>query len=91
MDKDELARALSPEVLSTLSNVKIKGLMGMATFTDNQSQIEKEFTFLKNLFDTYKNTHGLDTLSMGMSGDYELAIKTGSTMVRIGSSIFGHR
>ena len=91
MDKEELARALSPEVLSTLSNVKIKGLMGMATFTDNQSQIEKEFTFLKNLFDTYKNTHGLDTLSMGMSGDYELAIKTGSTVVRIGSSIFGHR
>lgn len=81
MDKEELARALSPEVLSTLSNVKIKGLRGMATFTDNQSQIEKEFTFLKNLFDTYKNTHGLDTLSMGMSGDYELAIKTGSTMV----------
>ena len=62
--------------------------MGMSTFTDNQQQIEKEFKHLKQIFDKYPN---LTTLSMGMSGDYELAIECGSTMVRIGSSIFGSR
>jgi uncharacterized pyridoxal phosphate-containing UPF0001 family protein len=69
--------------------------MGMATFTENQNQIEKEFNHLKAIFDNYKklNTEHcqLNTLSMGMSGDYQLAISCGSTMVRIGSSIFGAR
>lgn len=76
-------------------NIKIVGLMGMATFTENQNQIEKEFKHLKTIFDKYKklNTQHcqLNTLSMGMSGDYQLAISCGSTMVRIGSSIFGSR
>ncbi len=76
-------------------NIKIVGLMGMATFTENQNQIEKEFNRLKSIFDKYKklNTEHcqLSTLSMGMSGDYQLAISCGSTMVRIGSSIFGIR
>ncbi len=76
-------------------NIKIVGLMGMATFTENQNQIEKEFKNLKTIFDKYKtlNTQHcqLNTLSMGMSGDYQLAISCGSTMVRIGSSIFGSR
>lgn len=76
-------------------NIKIIGLMGMATFTENQNQIEKEFKHLKTIFDKYKklNTEHcqLNTLSMGMSGDYQLAISCGSTMVRIGSSIFGSR
>lgn len=73
-------------------NIRIVGLMGMATFTDNQSQIEKEFKRLKSIFDKLNTeNHQLSTLSMGMSGDYKLAISCGSTMVRIGSSIFGGR
>ena len=76
-------------------NIRIVGLMGMATFTENQNQIEKEFKHLKTIFDKYSklNTENcqLNTLSMGMSGDYQLAISCGSTMVRIGSSIFGSR
>ena len=70
------------------TNVKITGLMGMATFTDDKNQIKKEFLQLKSIFDKYSH---LKTLSMGMSGDYQLAIECGSTMVRIGSSIFGER
>ena len=66
--------------------------MGMATFTENQVQIKKEFLHLKSIFDKLKtNNLQLNTLSMGMSGDYQLAIECGSTMVRIGSSIFGSR
>jgi pyridoxal phosphate enzyme (YggS family) len=78
-----------------MSHIRIVGLMGMATFTNNQNQIKKEFSRLKTIFDTYSdlNTKNcqLNTLSMGMSGDYVLAIECGSTMVRIGSSIFGGR
>ena len=76
-------------------NIRIVGLMGMATFTENQNQIEKEFKHLKTIFDKYSQLETsnlkLETLSMGMSGDYQLAISCGSTMVRIGSSIFGSR
>ncbi|WP_396188474.1 YggS family pyridoxal phosphate-dependent enzyme [Flavobacterium sp.] len=76
-------------------NIRIVGLMGMATFTDNLNQIEKEFKQLKTIFDKYKRIDTinikLQSLSMGMSGDYQLAISCGSTMVRIGSSIFGTR
>ncbi len=83
----------------SFKNIKVVGLMGMATFTENQNQIQKEFQHLKTLFDTTKKHFGsvtcdtidLNILSMGMSGDYELAISCGSTMVRIGSSIFGNR
>ena len=79
-----------------LKNIQIVGLMGMATFTDNQLQIKKEFQNLKTIFDKLveqPSTQNLNptTLSMGMSGDYKLAIECGSTMVRIGSSIFGGR
>ena len=78
-----------------MSNIKVIGLMGMATFTDNQEQIKKEFQNLKNIFDKLQQLETLnlklETLSMGMSGDYQLAIDCGSTMVRIGSSIFGTR
>lgn len=77
------------------ANIKIVGLMGMATFTDDQIQIKREFLHLKTIFDKHSqlNTDNcqLTTLSMGMSGDYELAIECGSNMVRIGSSIFGSR
>lgn len=83
-------------------NIRIVGLMGMATFTENQNQIEKEFKYLKTIFDNISSRTDainrvspenidIKILSMGMSGDYQLAISCGSTMVRIGSSIFGTR
>jgi hypothetical protein len=75
---------------SSFKNISIIGLMGMATFTDNNNQIKEEFKNLKTVFDSIKNDN-ITTLSMGMSGDYPLAIEQGSTMVRVGSAIFGHR
>jgi pyridoxal phosphate enzyme (YggS family) len=95
LDEQELNDLLTSESFKNLNNIKIIGLMGMATFTENQNQIKKEFEHLKSIFDTLenlntKNCH-LTTLSMGMSGDYKLAIACGSTMVRVGSSIFGGR
>ncbi len=75
---------------SIFTNINIIGLMGMATFTNNTQQISKEFKNLKSLFNTIKN-NTINTLSMGMSGDYKLAIEEGATMVRIGSAIFGNR
>ena len=75
-----------------LANVSIDGLMGMATFTDNKQQIRSEFKSLKNTFEKAKKKfHKLSILSMGMSGDYEIAIEEGSNMIRVGSSIFGSR
>lgn len=72
------------------NNIRITGLMGMATFTNDTKQIKEEFKSLKTLFDSIKNEN-ITILSMGMSGDYKLAIQEGSTMVRIGSAIFGKR
>ncbi len=96
LDEEELNYILTSDDFKSLENIKIVGLMGMATFTENQNQIEKEFNHLKTLFDklnTIPFTQNLkpNILSMGMSGDYQLAISCGSTMVRIGSSIFGNR
>lgn len=96
LDEKELNEILSSTTFQEMKNIRIVGLMGMATFTDNQNQIKKEFTHLKSIFDyivTQPKTQNLEpkTLSMGMSGDYQLAIEYGSTMVRIGSSIFGNR
>lgn len=93
---DELKDYLLQGNVEGLSNVNIKGLMGMATNTSDVIQISKEFEGLKSLFDTLKNSElspniNLEEISMGMSGDYKLAIKAGSTMVRIGSTIFGSR
>ena len=88
LNESELNELLNSKSFKIFNNVRIVGLMGMATFTDNQIQIRKEFEYLKKIFDKLKN---LDTLSMGMSGDYKLAIECGSTMVRIGSNIFGGR
>lgn len=73
-----------------LQNIRITGLMGMATFTDDNKQIEEEFRNLSNIFNGVKN-ETITILSMGMSGDYQLAIEQGSTMVRIGNAIFGNR
>jgi pyridoxal phosphate enzyme (YggS family) len=98
LDEEELNEILKQvqNDKSEFENIKIVGLMGMATFTENQNQIEKEFNHLKSIFDklnTIPFTQNLqpNILSMGMSGDYQLAISCGSTMVRIGSSIFGNR
>ena len=95
LDEEELASLLSSNAFDEMQNILIVGLMGMATFTDNKEQIKKEFLHLKSIFDSSKNLKSeicnLRILSMGMSGDYQLAIECGSTMVRIGSSIFGGR
>jgi pyridoxal phosphate enzyme (YggS family) len=73
-------------------NVQLRGLMGMASFTEDTAQIQKEFAVLKNIFDRVQSQlTGFDVLSMGMSGDYTLAIEQGSTMIRVGSKIFGTR
>lgn len=72
-------------------NVEITGLMGMATFTDNEAQIRREFSFLKRLFDQLSLQHRLQTLSMGMSGDFPIAVDCGANSVRVGSAIFGER
>ncbi|WP_353083649.1 YggS family pyridoxal phosphate-dependent enzyme [Flavobacterium sp.] len=93
LDETELLELINSKEFKELHNIQIVGLMGMATFTENQSQIKAEFQHLKTIFNTINNQENLkfETLSMGMSGDYELAISCGSTMVRIGSSIFGNR
>ena len=93
---DEITTILTSEEFSELQHIKIVGLMGMATFTEDENQLKEEFTSLKNFFDSLKLTTDtknakLDVLSMGMSGDYQLAIENGSTMIRVGSAIFGHR
>ncbi|MEO9964565.1 MAG: YggS family pyridoxal phosphate-dependent enzyme [Reichenbachiella sp.] len=93
---EELHEILSSSVLDELEYVSIKGLMGMATNTPDEAQVKSEFEGLKSLFDEinqkYKHTQlDLKEISMGMSGDYLLAIEVGSTMVRIGSTIFGAR
>lgn len=97
LDEDELNGVIQfiTQNSEVYKNIRIVGLMGMATFTDNQNQIKKEFTHLKSIFDNLKSKETdnlqLNTISMGMSADYKLAIDCGSTMVRIGSSIFGGR
>ncbi|WP_262147760.1 YggS family pyridoxal phosphate-dependent enzyme [Chryseobacterium foetidum] len=72
-------------------NVEITGLMGMATFTDNQDQVKKEFSVLKNLYNKFNEKRPLKTLSMGMSDDFPIAINCGANSVRVGSAIFGRR
>jgi pyridoxal phosphate enzyme (YggS family) len=92
LNEEELNEILDSETFLEMKNIRIVGLMGMATFTDNQEQIKKEFMHLKSIFDKFTlNNSQFTILSMGMSGDYQLAIECGSTMVRIGSSIFGGR
>ena len=95
LDEKELDEILQFVQNDKLQNIKVVGLMGMATFTDNQSQLKKEFLNLKSTFDKINSlsivNYQLSIISMGMSGDYKLAIECGSTMVRIGSSIFGNR
>jgi pyridoxal phosphate enzyme (YggS family) len=92
LDEEELNEILHFVQDDGMQNIKVVGLMGMATFTDNQAQIKKEFQNLNSIFEKLKiQNPKFKILSMGMSGDYKLAIECGSTMVRIGSSIFGGR
>ena len=92
LNDSELNAIISSEEFKQLAHIKIVGLMGMATFTDNREQIRREFKQLKSTYDSLeKQIKTLEILSMGMSGDYLMAIEEGSTMVRIGSSIFGAR
>ena len=80
------------KIAKELPHLRIKGLMGMATFTEDQKQIEREFAGLKSLYDKYKEQKiPLKVLSMGMSGDFLIAIEQGSNMIRVGSKIFGPR
>ncbi|MFD2202940.1 YggS family pyridoxal phosphate-dependent enzyme [Shivajiella indica] len=95
-DEEELQTLLSSEELKQLKHIQIRGLMGMATFTEDEKLIREEFAFLKNLFEQMEKrdlpgNFKLSELSMGMSGDYQIAQEEGSTMVRIGTAIFGER
>jgi pyridoxal phosphate enzyme (YggS family) len=92
MSAEDASSLLQSDEFAELQHIKIIGLMGMATFTEDTAQVENEFKFLKSTFDKLKTLNSkLATISMGMSGDYQLAIDCGSTMIRIGSSIFGAR
>jgi PLP dependent protein len=97
LDEQEALDLVSSSEFKQMQNVRIKGLMGMATFTNDTAQVRKEFKGLKKIFDQLKSevplAHQADykELSMGMSGDYQIALEEGSTMVRIGSAIFGER
>ena len=95
MTSKEAQDILQSTEFSELENVRIAGVMGMATFTDDEQQIEQEFKKLKSIFNELKALNikncQLKTVSMGMSADYEIAIDCGSTLIRVGSSIFGER
>jgi pyridoxal phosphate enzyme (YggS family) len=95
LNESELLELIGSNEFKELKNIRIVGLMGMASFTNDQNQIKAEFKNLKAVFENINQNEitslKLDTLSMGMSGDYELAISCGSNMVRIGSNIFGTR
>ena len=88
---NEIDTLLNSDLINELNNVKIEGLMGMASFTLNQETIKNQFTSLKNLYHSYKKKLNFKILSMGMSGDYKIAIECGSNLIRLGSSIFGNR
>lgn len=95
-DEDEVKALLQEDLAAKYPHVRIRGLMGMATFTDNQEQVQSEFHGLKNLFKELQSTFNLEpstfnVLSTGMSGDYHIALEEGSNMVRIGTAIFGER
>ena len=94
--EDELNRLLDSAELTDLRNIRIDGLMGMATYTEDQEKIRSEFRHLREVFSSVKNDYfaGADhfrQISMGMSGDYEIAIEEGSTMIRVGTVVFGPR
>ena len=95
LDEEELIEILNSDELSALGNIRIKGLMGMASFTDNKQKVRGEFKYLKTVFDKHIQLQSSNLefriLSMGMSADFAIAVEEGSNMVRIGSLIFGER
>jgi pyridoxal phosphate enzyme (YggS family) len=96
LDEKELEELLNSDQFAELNNIKVVGLMGMATNTDNEEVVRKEFKSLKALFEELKGKYNSDKvelkeLSMGMTGDYKIALEEGSTMIRVGSAIFGSR
>ena len=96
LDLNEARQLLDSESFKAMENVRICGVMGMATFTDDEAEIHKEFKHLKSIFDTLKHDYFADQplfkeISMGMSEDYLIAIEEGATMIRVGSKIFGAR
>ena len=96
LDENEAIELLNSETYQGMNNIKLCGVMGMATFTDNLEQVRDEFQKLHKLFEKLKTSHfslneDFKTISMGMSGDWEIAIEEGSNMIRVGSSIFGSR
>jgi len=96
LDEQELFDLIGSEAIRNYENVNIIGLMGMATFTDDHDQVRTEFRYLRAIFDKLKDTNlpenvKAEELSMGMSGDYEIALEEGSSMIRVGSKIFGPR
>jgi hypothetical protein len=92
LNEEELNQIISCQQTNPFPNIRIVGLMGMATFTSNTKQIKQEFQYLKSLFDQASTQlNNINKLSMGMSGDYSLAIEEGSNMIRVGSKIFGER
>jgi len=93
---EEANEFLNPKNLDSLSHIQLCGVMGMATFTDNTAQIRQEFKALASTFKTLKQHHfssveSFQEISMGMSDDYPIAVEEGSTFIRVGSKIFGHR
>ena len=96
LDLDEARQLLDSEAFKQMQNVRICGVMGMGTFTDNMEEVRKEFKHLKGIFDTLKKEYFADQpqfkeISMGMSEDYPIAIEEGATLIRVGSKIFGAR
>ncbi len=96
LDESEAESIINDKVFVTLENIRITGVMGMATYTSDTEQVRGEFRTLKSIFDSIKSkyfstTDSFKEISMGMSGDYKLAVEEGSTIVRIGSLIFGAR
>ncbi|MEO5599479.1 MAG: YggS family pyridoxal phosphate-dependent enzyme [Cyclobacteriaceae bacterium] len=94
--EQEVLELVHSTSLEGLQNIAIKGLMGMATFTDNKDQVRREFKSLRMLFEKLKNqvlpgSVKMEELSMGMSGDFTIALEEGSTMIRVGTAIFGQR
>lgn len=91
MPLQEATALLSGDELQNFPHVRVVGLMGMASFTDEPEQVAAEFAMLEGLYERFRESKNLNTLSMGMSGDYKIAIAHGSTMIRVGSAIFGAR
>jgi pyridoxal phosphate enzyme (YggS family) len=91
MTESEAIALLNDPAIRSLSHIKIVGLMGMATFTEDITQLNSEFARLKKFYELYKENYSFTILSMGMSGDYPIAVQNGSNMIRVGSAIFGDR